>query len=420
MKKILFIIPYVPYPLNSGGNQAFFNMVEYIKEKMSVSILLYPKTGQDLINIEELKKVWTNVHFFVFKLDAPQFRNSLYISVLQKIKASATRKIRRHLIKQENDPIREKSLLSQSYYPELPSQYLDYVAKISRSGFDIIQVEFFELISLGYILPPDTESVFVHHEIRYIRNENEMALFNNLTEREKMYFQLAKDYERAALLQYKHVIALTETDKNILKQLTNKESIYSSPAIVRLSENNIFQPITTNRLTFLGSGGHYPNNDAMKWFASEIIPILRKKNFHFTLEVIGSWNLKEAKTMENASEIEMTGFVPNLHQYLNRSISIIPVRIGSGMRMKALDAIAAQAPIISTSKGIEGIDLRHNEECLIADSPEKFAEEIIRLSQDVNLQKKLSSQAYNRLKQLYKPEEMLKRRMDIYNQIMQH
>ena len=187
MNKILFIIPYVPYPLNSGGNQAFFNMVEYIKEKMSVSILLYPKTGQDLINIEELKKVWTNVHFFVFKLDDPQFRNSLYVSVLQKIKASATRKIRRHLIKQENDPIREKSLLSQSYYPELPSQYLDYVAKISRSGFDIIQVEFFELISLGYILPPDTESVFVHHEIRYIRNENEMALFNNLTEREKMY-----------------------------------------------------------------------------------------------------------------------------------------------------------------------------------------------------------------------------------------
>lgn len=176
MKKILFIIPYVPYPLNSGGNQAFFNMVEYIKEKMSVSILLYPKTGQDLINIEELKKVWPNVHFFVFKLDDPQFRNSLYVSVLQKIKASATRKIRRHLIKQEHDPIREKSLLSQSCYPELPSQYLDYVAKISRSGFDIIQVEFFELISLGYILPPDTESVFVHHEIRYVRNENEMAL----------------------------------------------------------------------------------------------------------------------------------------------------------------------------------------------------------------------------------------------------
>ena len=43
-KKILFIIPYIPYPLDSGGNQAFFNMVEYLRHKMSVSVLLYPET----------------------------------------------------------------------------------------------------------------------------------------------------------------------------------------------------------------------------------------------------------------------------------------------------------------------------------------------------------------------------------------
>lgn len=45
-KKILFIIPYIPYPLDSGGNQAFFNMVEYLRHKMAVSVLLYPETGK--------------------------------------------------------------------------------------------------------------------------------------------------------------------------------------------------------------------------------------------------------------------------------------------------------------------------------------------------------------------------------------
>lgn len=45
-KKILFIIPYIPYPLDSGGNQAFFNMVEYLRHKMAVSVLLYPETGR--------------------------------------------------------------------------------------------------------------------------------------------------------------------------------------------------------------------------------------------------------------------------------------------------------------------------------------------------------------------------------------
>ena len=50
MKKILFIIPYIPYPLNSGGNQAFFNMVEYIRKRMSVSVLLYPRTTKEPYN----------------------------------------------------------------------------------------------------------------------------------------------------------------------------------------------------------------------------------------------------------------------------------------------------------------------------------------------------------------------------------
>ncbi len=57
MKKILFIIPYIPYPLNSGGNQAFFNMVDYIRHKMSVSILLYPVTDSQKKSVERLKKM---------------------------------------------------------------------------------------------------------------------------------------------------------------------------------------------------------------------------------------------------------------------------------------------------------------------------------------------------------------------------
>ena len=202
MKKILFIIPYIPYPLNSGGNQAFFNMVEYIRKRMSVSVLLYPRTTKELNHIEALKKIWDNVTFFVFQENKEAIQKSFYFSLLEKIKASVTRKMRRRLNKLKKDPVREKAVLFQSVFPAFPSQYLDYVANISRQGFDIIQVEFYELISLGYILPQDVESIFVHHEIRYIRNENEMNLFHNLTEREKMIFQVAKDYERAALQQY--------------------------------------------------------------------------------------------------------------------------------------------------------------------------------------------------------------------------
>ena len=62
-KKILFITPYVPYPLNSGGNQAFFHMVDYIRSRMSVSILLYPRHSAEMDNVKALQAKWPDVTF---------------------------------------------------------------------------------------------------------------------------------------------------------------------------------------------------------------------------------------------------------------------------------------------------------------------------------------------------------------------
>ena len=64
MKKILFILPCVPYPLTAGGNQAFFNMVEYIRHKMSVSLLLSP--GNKEMNVfDSFMSLWANVFFYL-------------------------------------------------------------------------------------------------------------------------------------------------------------------------------------------------------------------------------------------------------------------------------------------------------------------------------------------------------------------
>ena len=78
-KKILFIIPYIPYPLDSGGNQAFFNMVEYLRHKMAVSVLLYPETGRRMQDVESLKKIWDNVILLKLKLSDYPKLNILFI-----------------------------------------------------------------------------------------------------------------------------------------------------------------------------------------------------------------------------------------------------------------------------------------------------------------------------------------------------
>ena len=109
----------------------------------------------------------------------------------------------------------------------------------------------------------------------------------------------------------------------------------------------------------------------------------------------------------------------DLHSFLNGSIVLVPIRIGSGMRMKILDAVSSKAPFVTTTKGVEGIDFRHEEECLKADSVYEFASAVIRLAGDKDLQVKLASQALGKLQKLYNPQEMLDRRLAIYDQILE-
>ena len=133
---------------------------------------------------------------------------------------------------QQERPYKNMTLKNSCFKP-FPKAYVEYVSDISRRGFDIIQVEFYPLITLGYLLPKDVQTVFVHHELRYIRNENEMECLTHVTDEDKMLYGIAKDMEKAALRQYKHVIALTDIDRLLLADLVGQEcKIYVSPAVV--------------------------------------------------------------------------------------------------------------------------------------------------------------------------------------------
>ena len=394
MKKILFIIPYIPYPLDSGGNQAFFNMVDYLRHEMNVSVLLIAKNHTHEENIAELKKLWSNVTFYIYRPQtiktAPvKIRHPFYYKWLLKAQASIARKIRRQLLQgpepaDENlDMVRLKSTLPGSIFERLSTDYIEFVMQTVKTGFDIIQVEFYELISLGYILPQENiQTVFVHHELRYIHNENEMSLFREVTDEDKMLFNVAKDFERDAL---------------------KKE----------------FVPSDSHRLTFVGSEDHCPNLDAAIWFCREIIPQLRQQGFKFTFQVIGKWRSTYIKELcAQYPEMELTGFVEDLRGFIKGSIALIPIRIGSGMRMKILDAVSAGAPFITTTKGVEGIDFRNGQECLIADDATTFAKAIIQLADNPTLQKDMVDNAEKRLRGIYNPQEMLHKRLEVYAEIV--
>ena len=443
--KILYIIPYVPYPLNSGGNQAFFNMVDAVRKEHQVSILLYIHISKQQRNLEMLQKVWPDVTFYCYtpheqNLNMQQNTTADSFASMPKwtqqqcrffdyLQHSMERKIERRKRKYEQQEdwlknfslgafVRENSVLF-AENADLNDGFLEYVQQISRKDFDLIQTEFYEYLPLIYVLPHDVETVFVHHELRYVRNANEMQLFDQQRPTDKLLLDQQKDAELSMLSHYKHVIVLTETDKTLLSEAIPSERIYVSPALTSAGTAKDHKPFRPSRdLVFVGGGDHFPNADGMLWFCKEVFPELKKLGTPPNIYIVGKWgNTIQGIIKYICPSVQFTGFVDDLDEFLNGKISIVPIRIGSGMRMKILDTISAAAPLVTTSKGCEGLPFTNHVDCLIADTAAEFANSIHSLMEDTATQEQMVKAASHKLESLLDGRTLIEKRMAFYTEI---
>ena len=171
-----------------------------------------------------------------------------------------------------------------------------------------------------------------------------------------------------------------------------------------------------NKLVFIGSSIHLPNKDGIKWFINSVMSILEKEIPDINLDIIGSWDKRFINENERRN-IKFPGYIDDLTSAFQSSLLIVPLRIGSGMRLKIVEAINHNIPFITTSIGVEGLDFENDLDCLIADTPESFANGIVRLSKDGSLQQELADHASARLKEKYSFETAVKKRLDFYKEL---
>lgn len=417
---ILFILQYVPFPLNSGGNQAVFNMIDKARILHNVSILVDTRHEEAQKALEQLRKIWDNVTFYPYqKKELENKPKTLKFWLCEYLQKSFTRKVKRQIRKyQKFDFVRDNSCLNQPY-PSFSDGYKNFVYQVSRKGFDAIQVEFYESMPLIYLLPKDACKIYIQHEIRYIRNKNEMDLFKQQTTTDFYTWNLLKDMELSALRHYNYVVALTEIDKKKMLADDNNLNIFVSPAVVKLSKKKFSYTQPAKELVFVGSGDHFPNADGVMWFCQEVLPLLKQKVNDIKLNVVGKWNefLQRDLTAIEPS-LNFTGYVEDLESYMNGKISIVPIRIGSGMRMKLLDSVNSASPIVTTSKGCEGLPFADNETCFIADTASDFSDAIIRmLNNEDNIQKKFVDNAFANISSIIDADKQVQKRMSLYEEI---
>jgi glycosyltransferase involved in cell wall biosynthesis len=137
-------------------------------------------------------------------------------------------------------------------------------------------------------------------------------------------------------------------------------------------------------LVFLGSMDWMPNIDGAEWFVRQVLPLIRKRKPECCVVFAGRNPTRAVLALaDRDARIRVTGTVPDVRPYLwGATVSIVPLRIGGGTRLKIFESMAAGVPVVSTTIGAEGLPVEPGTEILIADDPGCFAESCLKLMDD--------------------------------------
>ena len=233
-------------------------------------------------------------------------------------------------------------------------------------------------------------------------------------------YKVARRIEVKNWSKFDTIIATTERDGNLMKLDLPSEKIVViqngvDPGFLEHAES----PTEPKTMVFTGLMSYFPNNHGLLYFLDEVFPHVLRQEPGARLYVVGK-SPSQALRRRASEKIIVTGFVDDVRPYIARGeIYIIPLLIGGGIRGKALEAMAMKKPIVSTSVGCEGILLQHGESVLISDTPQGFADSIVRLFNDPALKNHLASNAYRTVLQDYNWEHKGQQLEEVYQSLMQ-
>ncbi len=160
---------------------------------------------------------------------------------------------------------------------------------------------------------------------------------------------------------------------------------------------------TEGSVTFVGRIDAYANAEAVRWIRDEIWPLIRRGGERCTLSIVGRSPPRDIQQWGHGDpDIEVTGFVDDVRPWMNRAqVYLCPIRDGGGTRLKVLDAMAMQLALVCHPMACEGIDVRHEEHLLLAETAEDSARACLRLLHDPDLRERLGRRARELVEERY-------------------
>ena len=217
-------------------------------------------------------------------------------------------------------------------------------------------------------------------------------------------YEKMRRYEAEVCRAVKRVIAVSKQDSETMRSDYGIACVHAIPTGVDIE---YFTPPAglqrIDDLVFVGSMDWAPNVDAVHWFVQEVLPRIRARRSGCTFTIAGRRpDPAIRKLAAKHSGVRVTGTVADVRPYLwEAAVSIVPLRIGGGTRLKIFEAMAAETPVVSTSVGAEGLDLQDGETISIADSPEAFARYCIELLAHPDAARKMAATAWKMVSSCY-------------------
>jgi glycosyltransferase involved in cell wall biosynthesis len=256
---------------------------------------------------------------------------------------------------------------------------------ISRDQIDLVVSDFL-FAAANVPIGGDVPVVLFEHNVEYLIWKRLSALERNPLK--KLLFEIEwrklRDKEADVCSRADFTIAVSEEDRARLAEIAPDARTGSIPTGV---DTSYFAPAgraqIPGRLVFSGSMDWHPNEDAVIHFGETILPKIREQVPNASFAIVGRNPTQKLRDAAERLGMIVTGTVDDVRPYLDgAAVYVVPLRAGSGTRMKIFEALAMAKAVVSTTLGAEGLALTNGTEFIAADDPDDFARAVVRLLHD--------------------------------------
>lgn len=404
--KILFLTNLLPYPLDNGGKIKTFTTLQGLSMAgHCVDLVCFTEDNGHTNNVpKELTEICSKVEKVFLHLTTTENRKYMM-------------------------QIAFKSLFSKysfGLYKYKSQEMLLKLKQLSENAqYDCIYYDHLQLcVYKSYLdaLFPQCKTILDEHNCETLIIFRNAQNSRNIVKKIFLFLEAYKlrCFEAKCLNSIDVNIVLSQEDYQELKKLC-KHDFPHEIIPIGVQDRGIKQnmPIDGKGLNilFIGTLTWEPNNRGMQWFLQEVVPLLDGSGFKYTLYIVGKNPSKELRELVGSRKnIILTGYVDSVDGYYDKChCMVVPLFIGSGQRVKIIEAFSKGMPVISTSIGAEGLCCSHGDNILIADGANEFVQNIIAVSEE--LRKKLSVNGRQTYEDYYSPVAVQKKIINIVNKM---